>query len=111
VFEGHVNVCNLAGVCVDVKAGQFTNVRTGNNNPPLAPAQASLDVLTSATHETEIGGVNPAVGIQQAHHLSKIGIISVVVAAAVPAVAVPVAARGSSSTTPVRSKCPTAQSC
>jgi hypothetical protein len=111
VFEGHVNVCNLAGVCVDVKAGQFTNVRTGNNNPPLAPAQASLDVLTSATHETEIGGVSPVVAVQQLHHISKATLVVLGVVAAVPAAVVPIASHSSTSTTPVRSRCPTTNGC
>jgi len=111
VFEGHVNVCNLAGVCVDVKAGQFTNVRTGNNNPPLAPAQASLDVLTSATHETEIGGVSPVVAVQQLHHISKATLVVLGVVAAVPVAVVPIASHSSTSTTPVRSRCPTTNGC
>jgi hypothetical protein len=111
VFEGHVNVCNLAGVCVDVKAGQFTNVRSGNNNPPLAPAQASLDVLTSATHETEIGGVSPVVAVQQLHHISKATLVVLGVVAAVPVAVVPIASHSSTSTTPVRSRCPNPANC
>src|SRR5256885_13328541 len=31
-FEGLVKVCNLAGVCVLVKAGQMTSVRSGDNS-------------------------------------------------------------------------------
>src|ERR1700746_38307 len=31
VFEGLVKVCNLAGVCVMVKPGQFTNVRSNDS--------------------------------------------------------------------------------
>jgi len=38
VYEGIVRVCNLANVCVDVAAGQFTSVRAGDNSPPLPPA-------------------------------------------------------------------------
>src|SRR2546427_10047242 len=34
-FEGLVKVCNLAGVCVLVKAGQMTSVRSGDNSGPL----------------------------------------------------------------------------
>jgi len=110
-FEGAVKVCNLAGVCVQVKAGQFTNVRSGNNNPPLPPAQASLDVLTSATHATEIGGVNPVVAVQQLHHVSTATLVVLGVVAAVPAIVVPVASHSSTSTTPVRSRCPTDANC
>src|ERR1700674_321767 len=32
VFEGVVRVCNLAGVCVEVKAGQMSSVRNGDNS-------------------------------------------------------------------------------
>jgi hypothetical protein len=111
VFEGLVRVCNLAGVCVEVKAGQFTNVRTGNNSAPLAPVQASLDVLTSATHETEIGGVSPVVAVQQLHHISKATLVVLGVVAAVPAVVVPVASHNNTTITPVRSRCPTSNAC
>jgi ferric-dicitrate binding protein FerR (iron transport regulator) len=111
VFEGLVRVCNLAGVCVEVKAGQFTNVRTGNNSAPLAPVQASLDVLTSATHDTEIGGVSPVVAVQQLHHISKATLVVLGVVAAVPAVVVPVASHSTTTTTPVRSRCPTSATC
>src|SRR6266699_6833236 len=31
VFEGIVKVCNLAGVCVEVKAGQMTSVRSNDS--------------------------------------------------------------------------------
>src|SRR5271154_2912217 len=43
-FEGIVRVCNLAGVCVLVKAGQTASVRNDNNSAPLPPAQATLDL-------------------------------------------------------------------
>ncbi len=36
-FEGMVKVCNLAGVCVMVKAGQMTSVRSDDNSGPLPP--------------------------------------------------------------------------
>ena len=48
VFEGFVKVCNLAGVCVIVKAGQMTSIRSGDNSGPLPPVQATLDVLVAA---------------------------------------------------------------
>src|SRR5271167_2144846 len=47
VFEGFVRVCNLAGVCVVVKAGQMTTVRNGDSSSPEI-AQASLAALTDA---------------------------------------------------------------
>lgn len=108
VFEGLVHVCNLTGQCVDVKAGQFTNVRTGNNSAPLVPAQAALEMLTAATHETEVGGgVSPLTGLQQAHHIGKGTVIGLAILAAVPAVVVPLTSRGSSKTTPTRPNCQT----
>src|SRR5579862_3550872 len=39
-YEGSVRVCNLAGVCVLLKAGQMTTVRNGDNAPPAPPSQA-----------------------------------------------------------------------
>jgi len=35
---------NLAGVCVLLKAGQMTSVRSGDNSGPLPPQQATLDL-------------------------------------------------------------------
>jgi ferric-dicitrate binding protein FerR (iron transport regulator) len=58
VFEGSVKVCNLQGVCVIVKAGQMTNVRSGDNSGPTPPAQAPLDLLVAAGKDTDPG--NPA---------------------------------------------------
>src|SRR6266404_4940335 len=52
VFEGLVKVCNLAGVCVLVKAGQMTSVRSGDNSGPLPPQQATLD--RSEEHTSEL---------------------------------------------------------
>lgn len=108
VFEGLVKVCNLAGQCVIVKAGQFTSVRSGDNSAPLAPAQAGLEALTAATRETELGG-SPITGIQQAHHIGKGTAIGLGILAIVPAVVVPITSKGSNSTTPVRPKCPPTQ--
>lgn len=55
VYDGVVKVCNLQGVCVLVKAGQFTNVRHGDNSAPAPPSQAPLDMLVAAGTETELG--------------------------------------------------------
>jgi len=64
VFEGFVKVCNLAGVCVIVKAGQMTSVRSGDHSGPQVPIQAALDLLVNATQDTDAGGsvVGQAVG-------------------------------------------------
>lgn len=56
VFEGFVRVCNLAGQCVILKAGQMTTVRSGDNAAPPPPQQATLSLLTSATTDTNVGG-------------------------------------------------------
>jgi hypothetical protein len=106
VFEGVVRVCNLAGVCVEVKAGQMSTVRTADNSgppPPLAPQQATLDILTAAVQSTDVGGTSGAV--QTTHHISKGTGITLGVLAAIPIVVVPVVTRGSSKTTPVPARC------
>jgi ferric-dicitrate binding protein FerR (iron transport regulator) len=77
VFEGLVKVCNLAGVCVVVKAGQMTNVRTGNNSGPLPPTQATLDELVAAGKDSEpvqLGTVGTAGGMT-AGHAALLGIL------------------------------------
>jgi hypothetical protein len=55
-FEGLVKVCNLAGVCVLVKAGQMTSVRSGDNSAPLPPTQATLDLLVATSKDTDVSG-------------------------------------------------------
>jgi hypothetical protein len=69
VFEGLVRVGNLAGVCVVVKAGQMSSVRSGDNSAALAPAQATLDLLTEAVQSTDIGG--PPGPVQSTSTLAK----------------------------------------
>jgi hypothetical protein len=107
VFEGFVRVCNLAGVCVEVKAGQTSSVRNPNSSgstPPLNPAQATLDVLTQAVQSTDVGG--PTGGaIQTAHHIGKGTAITLGVIAAIPIIVVPVVTHGSSHTTPGKPIC------
>jgi ferric-dicitrate binding protein FerR (iron transport regulator) len=93
VFEGSVRVCDLAGLCVVVKPGQMTSVRSGNNSGPLPPAQATLDLLTEAVQSTDVGGP-PGVG--QATTVTAIGkgpIIIFGILVAIPAIVVPVATR------------------
>src|SRR3981189_1304038 len=68
-FEGLVKVCNLAGVCVLVKAGQMTSVRSGDNSGPLPPTQATLDQLVATSKDTDPGapsgipGPGPHLGV------------------------------------------------
>ena len=106
-FEGIVRVCNLAGVCVLVKAGQMTSVRNQDNSAPLPPAQATLDLLIQAANETDVGGPG---GLQGngliAAHGSKSKWIAVGILAAIPAIVVPIATRGGGSTTPLPTTCP-----
>src|SRR5712691_6076686 len=78
-FEGLVKVCNLAGVCVLVKAGQMTSVRSGNNSEPLPPQQATLDLLVASSKDTDPGAPSglPWVG----PHLGVWGTIGIVTGA------------------------------
>ena len=92
VFEGQVKLCNLAGVCVMVKAGQMSSVRSNDNSSPLNPTQATLDELTTAVNATTLADKPGAVNVV-GHGISKpwgitLGIIAVGVAIAVPAVVV-----------------------
>jgi hypothetical protein len=95
VYEGVVNTCNLAGVCVQVMAGQMTTVRNGDNAGPSTPTQASMSMVTEATTATNLDGTSKPV---VAHHFNTT-IIAIALAAAIPAVVVPIlATRGGSST-------------
>ena len=102
-FEGVVRVCDLAGHCVLVKAGQMTSVRNGDNSAPLAPVQATLEILTTAVADTNVGGGGG--GLQNVEHagthIGKGTIITLAVLAAIPAVVVPiVVGRSAGKTTP-----------
>jgi len=102
VFEGLVKVCNLAGVCVLVKAGQMTSVRNGDNSAPAPPMQATLDILVASSKETDVGGTlgAPPAG----PHLGLGWTIGLLVA--VPAIAVPIAVtHNNSGTQAQRSGC------
>src|SRR5262249_35503873 len=108
-FEGIVRVCNLAGVCVLVKAGQMSRGRSGGNSRPLARVQAELLTLTTAVDDTNVGGgggVGLRAGAEQGGvHISKGMGITLGVLAAIPAVVVPIASKGSNQTTPVPVRC------
>ncbi len=54
-YEGFVRVCNLAGVCIILKAGQMTSLRKGDNSAPAPPSQAALDLLVTLSKDTEVG--------------------------------------------------------
>ena len=106
VFEGIVKVCNLAGVCVMVKAGQMTNVRSNDSTGPQAPTQATLDVLVDAGTTTDVGG---GVGVQNVgRHLGKSAGITLGILAVIPAIVIPiVATHGNNSKPPTTGQgCP-----
>jgi hypothetical protein len=80
-YEGLVRVCNLAGVCVVLKAGQMTNLRNGDNSAPAPPTQAPLELLVAAGKDTEVA-TRPG-GLENVGHIGKglgftIGVIAVV---------------------------------
>ena len=99
VYEGVVRVCNLEGVCVLVKAGQFTNVRHSDNSAPAPPAQAPLDLLVTAGKDTDVGP-RPGSGLENASHLGKGFGITMGILAAVPAVVFGVIATHHNTSTP-----------
>jgi hypothetical protein len=105
VFEGFVRVCNLAGQCLVLKAGQMTSVRQGDNSAPPAPVQAPLSLLTGATTDTNNGGSLSLVA-STAPHISKATAFLIGVIAVIPAVAVPIVVSHSKGT---QAKPPTCQ--
>jgi hypothetical protein len=102
VFDGIVRVCNLAGICVEVKAGQMTTIRRGDSSSPIV-AQAALSVLTEAINSTNLEAPS---GTQQAHHISKATAITLGIIAVVPIIVIPiVVTRGSSPSKTVNPLC------
>lgn len=79
VFEGLVKVCNLAGVCVLVKAGQMTSVRSEDNSGPLPPQQATLDLLVASSKDTDPGAPTGVAGAGA--HLGIWGTVGIVAGA------------------------------
>jgi hypothetical protein len=103
VFEGIVKVCNLAGVCVIVKAGQMTSVRSNDSAGPQAPIQATLDVLVDAGTTTDVGG---KVGVQNVgHHIGKGTAITLGILLVIPAIVIPIVATHGGSSTPPATGC------
>ena len=107
VFDGVVKVCNLAGVCVEVKAGQITTVRNSDSNGPAAPSQANLSTLSEAIANTTL---ETAPNLGQIHHIGKGAAITIGILAIIPIVVVPVVITHSSGTpATVPPKCPPSQ--
>jgi hypothetical protein len=103
VFEGFVRVCNLAGVCVVVKAGQTTTVRNGDSAGPAAPAQALLATLTDAVSTTTLDTST----LPPIHHIGKGTAITIAILAIVPVVVIPIVITHSGgSTAPTKPNCP-----
>jgi hypothetical protein len=108
VFEGIVRVCNLAGVCVEVKAGQMTTVRNGDNAGPAQTAQATLSLLTAAVSDTTLEAPS---GGETVHHIGKGTAVALGILAVVPIIVIPVVVSQGSHATPVPVKngqCPPA---
>jgi len=95
VLEGKVRFCSLAGQCVEVLAGMISTVR-GNNQPPDQPTQATPSQLTEAALSTEIVETTAAA----AHHLNPWMVVGLVILAAAPGIAFPLATRGKTPTPP-----------
>ena len=78
-FEGLVKVCNLAGVCVLIKAGQMTSVRNGDNSAPAPPIQAPLELLVATSTDTNLGAPSSVAGAGS--HLGVWGTVGIVAGA------------------------------
>jgi FecR-like protein len=57
VFEGRVKFCNLAGVCVEVGAGEMSSVQQGNSKGPTTPATAPPALTSGAFSSTSVESV------------------------------------------------------
>ena len=110
VFDGHVRFCNLDGVCVDVLSGQTSTIRDGHQAPD-PPIQATPTILTEAVNATTVGAALP--GTIPVHHISPWWVVGLTTMVAAPAIAVPLALRGSHppqtviKTQPGTTTCPT----
>lgn len=111
VFEGQVKFCNLAGVCVMVKAGQMSSLRSNDNSSPLNPTQATLDELTTAVNATNLPDKPNGLLRAGTHGISKpwgiaLGAIAVGVAIAVP---VAITKNTNNPVAPTKPPCPPSQ--
>ncbi|MBS1840338.1 MAG: FecR domain-containing protein [Acidobacteria bacterium] len=110
VFEGLVKLCNTAGTCAMVKAGQMSSVRSNDSSAPTGPSQATLDVLTEAVNATNMPDA-PSGLLRAGSHLSKPWGIALGIIAVGAAIAIPVAITKNTNNTPVNTKppCPPSQ--
>ena len=89
VFEGLVRFCNLAGQCVSVGAGMMSAIR--GDQQPDPPSQASQAQVLDAARSTEVQ--EEEVPRPRGH--SKVLIVGLILAVALPAVLVPSLTKGS----------------
>lgn len=61
VFEGKVRFCNLAGVCVEVGAGEISTVSQNDSSGPVAPAPTPAALASSAIGSTSVENYAQAV--------------------------------------------------
>jgi hypothetical protein len=54
VFEGRVKFCNLAGVCVEVGAGEMSTVHNGDPKGPAGPAPAPAALISGVIGSTSV---------------------------------------------------------
>jgi len=73
VFDGQVEVCNLAGICVEVPAGQMTTVRSGDSSRPSQPVQALLSLVSEAGAATSLEPANPPLGMVAKSASARVG--------------------------------------
>lgn len=98
VFEGRVHFCNLAGVCVDVLAGQVSTIR-GDHDPDAA-SQAADAVVAEAAASTSLEGSALGSNLPVPHHVNPWVVTGVVVGIVVPSVVVPIVTRNNKPTIP-----------
>ncbi len=98
VFEGHVHFCNLAGVCVEVLAGQVSTIRA--DHAPDAAAQATDAEAAEAAASTSLEGTPSGNEPPVPHHLNPWVVTGVVVGIVVPSVVIPIATRNNKPTIP-----------
>ena len=97
VYEGVVQFCNLAGVCVNVGAGQVSSIR--GNEAPEQPQNVSPSQSMQAARSTQVqvGGVVGAAG-----GVSTLAVVLGIIAVVVPIVVVTAANRGDGSDRVIR---------
>jgi hypothetical protein len=89
VFEGSVQFCNLAGVCVTVAAGMMSQIRDPNQ-PPDAPTTIPTAEVVEAHTTTGLPAGTAATSVVATHSvlMSTLLVLTIVVPTAVVATAV-----------------------